>query len=417
MVSSACESQPRAMEPDPTPQYTVAAIERVPRTPPAILPRTPHPPIPATSPQATAPRVPAVLASLGSGHMAFVDARHGWTLGGAIPQPTGDCTRALWRTTDGGRSWQGLGLPFRANPCDLDTGAPPDRDVRGLLFASPQLGWAYGPSLYRTNDGGMTWTELPQPQPIVSLTLAGTRLLAVVGHCQVEVGVCPWRFLTSADQGDSWQPAPSQPGLHGPQVTVIWIDGRQGWLLSWGDREPYRALPSGDRTPADAQLLRTQDGGQTWAPLPTPCRDATTLPDGVLIDGASHVRLAVVDARHLWLLCGSGRSAGQQPKWLVTSADGGQSWSAPRPAPWVGYVTVLSAPTDQLAFLGLTRAGLARTRDGGQTWTGNQSLNVRDLGTPAVAFMDARHGWAIVPDVGVARTDDGGDHWDIIGLP
>ena len=68
---------------------------------------------------------------------------------------------SLWRSDDGGRTWQRMtnGLPDRRRPGPLGTGARPGQPQR--LYA--YVGTAIGPfrAFYRSDDGGDTWTQTP----------------------------------------------------------------------------------------------------------------------------------------------------------------------------------------------------------------------------------------------------------------
>ncbi len=61
-------------------------------------------------------------------------------------------TTKLWRSQDGGKSWTQLDWPQHAN-------------IGQLLFLDPQRGYAigWGPSVWRTRDGGQSWQEIPNP--------------------------------------------------------------------------------------------------------------------------------------------------------------------------------------------------------------------------------------------------------------
>src|SRR5690349_4184708 len=107
---------------------------------------------------------------------SFVDARRGWALVGG-----GTVTGTLYATTDGGATWMSVG----PTPFDGD-----------LVFGDAQHGWGRtgpnglgaggsfvhpGGALYRTADGGHTWTLVdplgigPRPSAPASTTAPETR--------------------------------------------------------------------------------------------------------------------------------------------------------------------------------------------------------------------------------------------------
>jgi hypothetical protein len=58
----------------------------------------------------------------------------------------------LWRSSDGGQSWTQLNWPV-------------DHNIEQLLFLDPQRGYAigWGPHVWRTADGGQSWHEIKVP--------------------------------------------------------------------------------------------------------------------------------------------------------------------------------------------------------------------------------------------------------------
>ncbi|WP_338065160.1 glycosyl hydrolase [Trinickia diaoshuihuensis] len=66
---------------------------------------------------------------------------------GFLPQIT-----KLWRSSDGGQTWTPLTWPE-------------DHDIEQLLFLDPQRGYAigWGPHVWRTADGGHSWREIEAP--------------------------------------------------------------------------------------------------------------------------------------------------------------------------------------------------------------------------------------------------------------
>ncbi len=140
------------------------------------------PPNPA--PMATAPlsfsgtAVPG-LAYSQLADLSWVSATDGWALA-AQPCASGTCAR-LARTTDGGVHWQPLPDP----PARLQDGTVDCSKVAcvsGVRFASPAVGYLYGPALLMTSDGGRTWREQQGPQ-VETLTIVGSQVYRVAyGH-------------------------------------------------------------------------------------------------------------------------------------------------------------------------------------------------------------------------------------------
>jgi len=253
-------------------------------------------------------------------YLQFLDPQTGWLV---VKQISGSnfSLGTLFRTEDGGDTWTQLSIPI---------GAP-------VRFVTPSVGWtAGGPAgaeLYQTQDGGQTWTRRaptsltsPQPQYLLpDFSDSQTGIFPVVttvdDHTQVE-------FHVTRDGGVTWQKSAQVPvGPAGTSsVPLSVIDGEHwmvvdpetqhltrvtaaspvainpqfpaaaqltsldmasaevGWALSTINRcshAPEAASGATRRTEGqcvqEMQLLRTQDSGQDWTPLPLPPTDATTL--------------------------------------------------------------------------------------------------------------------------------------------
>ncbi|MGH3009380.1 MAG: hypothetical protein ACRDLM_08255 [Gaiellaceae bacterium] len=116
---------------------------------------------------------PGVVANLDQ--VQFVDKRHGWisaTLDGDPNRPPID-TRpwAIERTMDGGRSWRVSWLPG----CGCDPGVLSFYDARhGYVLAADRLGRG-NPRLFWTNDGGASWQLVARPPHFGSITFIDRR--------------------------------------------------------------------------------------------------------------------------------------------------------------------------------------------------------------------------------------------------
>ena len=218
--------------------------------------------------------------------LTFVDARHGWLVGGAA-----DAVHVL-ATGDGGRTWSvtSLGssplLPLaRAADgtvlasIDCDERLPCDRG----LYRAESLGGSYvqvvpgefrfaalsesiglaveefdhvadgpPPRLWVSWDVGQTWTQTTEPCPdrvLGSATIvAGAALAAVCFEASPQEPRSEV-LVTSSDSGSTWQPHSSLPWTGDTPRIQLLPDG-SGWL-------------SGPRS----DLLETSDGGLTWQPF------------------------------------------------------------------------------------------------------------------------------------------------------
>lgn len=113
--------------------------------------------------------------SLGVSHMQFLNARDGWLLAGFGGQAMGSQGMDLYRSTGGGQTWRLVA--WAGSP----SGTIPLGGVKsGMSWLSPTTGWITGAVnaaqnfvyLYRTQDSGATWQQqslaLPSGQALVT---------------------------------------------------------------------------------------------------------------------------------------------------------------------------------------------------------------------------------------------------------
>src|SRR5439155_4134246 len=99
------------------------------------------------------------------------------TPGHCGPPVAADCT-SLAGTSTFGAGWYGVSAPV--------TGAPDgSAGVSQVRFLDLNNGWAYGPELWSTSDGGRRWhQEQTFGLRVTALETAGTRAFAVLASCQ-----------------------------------------------------------------------------------------------------------------------------------------------------------------------------------------------------------------------------------------
>jgi photosystem II stability/assembly factor-like uncharacterized protein len=366
-------------------------------TPPISL-TTPTPSAPQTTPtplaSPSATTTPTATPRPGGAPMqlidlAFADASHGWAIGSSCTQSS-TCPLQLRITTDGGRAWYAASAPQVQA-----LGGYPGWQVR---FVSAQVGWLYGPGLFRTTDGGQTWSDAGFGHAILSIAASGNSVWAVAADCNQ--GQCLRMTLyRSADQGSSWGRASAQPGTVGQAAQLIRVSDSTGWVLSW----------STSNASLDSALAVTHDGGQSWQRLVRPCAPETSIVDAgaALADGS------------LWIVCGGDHAMGQERKQVIVSHDGGVHWNFPPDAPTRGFVGELAVSGPSHAWLAAAGGPLYTSSNGGASWAtadaAGVSVGPNGPGVHAVVFVDSLHGWAAT-DHEVFWTSDGGAHWGHTGI-
>lgn len=116
------------------------------------------------------PVVHPALSLLVPTSVTFVSQTDGW-VSGALEVPGGTVAGGLGRTSDGGATWS-IEVPHPA----------PEGTVR---FADSTQGFSFGSEYQSTNDGGLTWQDLPSPGFITDLETSHGVVWALVRTCAI----------------------------------------------------------------------------------------------------------------------------------------------------------------------------------------------------------------------------------------
>lgn len=350
----------------------------------------------------------------------FVDASHGWAVGGRIVDS------GVYATTDGGKTWA-LQFSFPENTesgflsvefFDADHGwavgdvsAGYDGPRRGVVlttvdgganwtqhtlvdfypsavvFTDEMRGWAVGEGPHGgcvkvTSDGGATWaTEYTCPSWVLleSITAADATHAWAVGNEGT---------IVATSDGTTWVPQSSRTVVNLTDVTFSSVT--RGWAV--GD---------------EGTVLATVDGGGTW----------THQSAGAAFDYLEGVDFA--DAMHGWVVgYHSDLDSYGYPPIAYSTSDGGSTWVARS----FGAATPLRAVDFIDANVGWVTGELgafSTTADGGATWQtpglGNAFM------FSCIDVVDTDHAWAagscIEPNSGltggatIVATRDGGVTW------
>ena len=177
--------------------------------------------------------------------VSFIDAQRGWA---------GNFDGQIWRTNDGGSSWVLLSHP------QGDDGHDSLVCPKQISFIDENHGWVIGAfSIWRTEDGGKSWRRslsmgrvenvLWQPTH-VSLANQNLALVSATG------GI----VHRTTDGGRTWQSQKIIPGSS-DATDVLFINERTSWLAGF--------VSSTESDPG-TRLHRSDDGGQSWLPVPIP---------------------------------------------------------------------------------------------------------------------------------------------------
>ena len=271
-----------------------------------------------------------------------------------------------------------------------------------ILFMSESsgVGATSDGKYFRTTDGANSWTLVGDIQRAIQ---AFTFLDATIGFAVGDGGL----FLRTTDGGASW--TPKDLGVGANLRTVRCASAKLCVITT----------EKGD------QLVRTDDGGDTPAKLVTPSPDAIhaaafASPTQIVAGGAIG-STAVSDDAGLTFRPIGGRltgiynrvRAGGRPGAafapgdngsLARTVDGGKTWTRGNVATSEDVFDV-SFPSNEIGFALDVAGGLFRTDDGGATW---RTLDTGTTARPSAVLASSANVAVLVGPTGIRRSSDGG---------
>jgi photosystem II stability/assembly factor-like uncharacterized protein len=323
---------------------------------------------------------------------SFVSGTTGWLLGLAAP---GGTRIVLCRTADGGLHWSSVPAPPAPWPYRSSASGPlvstgPDA-VSQIVFADQRDGWAFGPGLWATHDGGAHWHLVGTSGASVTELAATSE--RVVGVFSRSAGTT-FAVYTSPVAGDAWRRV---PGLGGTGQAVRAVDlavsGDTGYVVS--DRA---ALPG---SPA-VLLTGPADGSARWQRYPLPC------------PGSMEVAVTAATGPGMVVAC-AGVGFHPTPARVYRSADGGRSWRRLAGLVLEDSVSSVSVAPDGTILVSGLYSGVLMSRGGGRSWhpvpAVDDSGAVQGGGGVTAVMVTDQLGFAVVTGDAFWLTHDGGRTW------
>jgi photosystem II stability/assembly factor-like uncharacterized protein len=273
-------------------------------------------------------------------------------LGAQIAFGAGDQAfpNAVLGTTDGGRQWRVVGrLPGQVDWLDFLSSR------RGYAVVSANISSGVGTSLiYRTSDGGVTWSLVGGGPPHLGGSLIGLTIFpngTGVTVAETENRVTPCALWSTRNGGVSWNRGARIPIQRGYGCAVVtasfpWSDGKLG--------------PGAIVEVSTHPVRETTDLGGSWYKTPNRPR-------------LGGIQLLSPSLQLGWTE-NFGNSGRTERIVLWWSKNGGRSWSTPDPKGQLlppgsnsGSPVTLSLAGPEVAWL-LAAGSAWRTVDGGRSW-------------------------------------------------
>ncbi|HJP65689.1 MAG TPA: hypothetical protein VKA30_05225 [Actinomycetota bacterium] len=315
---------------------------------------------------------------------------------GAVECGGNDCT-AVVGTTDGGSSWHALG----SLPAPL--GIEQKTGVTGIRFADALHGWAFEPSLWSTDDGGVTWQQEQPPGGRLVLALGGDAdgMYAVVSPC-------PYQYTNCGLPVTLWRTVPGS-GAWSQVLTLPPFSGFGEITIAATGPVAYVAVP----TPGsyDPDVLEVTLDGERWTARTDPCNKQ---------DGDYLSSVAPMAGKRVALLCQSDIGFGKANKRVLRSSDAAATTTPAGTMPLYGIITQLAASPKGTVVAATYSIGSWIYRNaGGETWTTPVDLGDGGMGWNDVTFVSNSvayviHGQASCCGGGpgeLVRSTDGGQTW------
>ncbi len=311
----------------------------------------------------------------------------------------------VWKTTDGGRSWESISDGYFGGSIGCVSVAPSDPNViyvgGGEKTVRGNVSYGYG--AWRSEDAGQTWKHIGLDK---SYFISRMRIdpnnpdivyAAVMGNLfapSTERGV-----FKSTDGGKTWRKtlyANDQAGA--VDLVIDPTNPRILYASTWYvKRTPY-SLDSGGE---GSGMWKSTDYGETW----TEITKNSGLPGGVW--GISGVTVSPRNGNRVWAIIENEKGG------VYRSDDGGKTWSklnddrALRQRAW--YYTRIYADTHDENTVYVVNVSYHKSTDGGRTYKASNAPH-GDHHDLWIAPEDPRR-MIIADDGGAQITYDGGETW------
>jgi photosystem II stability/assembly factor-like uncharacterized protein len=176
--------------------------------------------------------------------MNWISASRGWVLGTErCGAKYGNCRGSqVIGTINGGKTWHLVGK-LTASIRKIGQGGYGITEIR---FGTGKAGWAFGPDLYRTADGGKTWKRVRVPgagKQVLDLAVTATSVHVIASPCGIDAGICKGKLTGDGGAGFN---------------DISYVSNKVAWVVG----SPASMFP------AKGKLLKSTDAGRHWHFVP-----------------------------------------------------------------------------------------------------------------------------------------------------
>ncbi len=271
----------------------------------------------------------------------------------------------LYRSTDSGND-------FDATSSGLGAGSP----IRQIASGANGYLFAAAAGLYRSTDMGSTWFPYSDPGALYDLvpgSISTTGAIVLVGGQRAYGGA---EVDRSTDAGDTWNEVYAVTGSTSEEKWVsVFPIGPSGTVLACTS---YVINPSSSYSSSVYGLIRSTDGGITWAPL------------SVNLSKVPAVRGLVWNSR--------GKAFAATSAGVLSSADSGSTWTPVEGSLPTADIRCVTINRRDHIYAGTGSAGVFRSTNGGSSWdqitTGltDPVINTIAIDSDGFLFAGTEHG-------------------------
>jgi photosystem II stability/assembly factor-like uncharacterized protein len=281
-----------------------------------------------------------------------------------------------------------------------------------ISFISADTGW-YGNGagkLYTTTDGGMSWTKIwDQPGTFIralGFIDANVGFLGNVGTDYYPGVTDKQPLYKTTDGGKTWTPV-SAVGIE-KVAGICGIDILPQKRIYQGELTQSYIIHAAGRVGGPAAIMQSLDSGSTWSVIDL------SKQAGMILD------VKFLDAKTGFVCASSVSETGEGDALILRTSDAGKTWKEVYrsgrklencwkmnwPSRKIGYATVQSY--DEASDN--TKRVIVKTTDGGKSWKEMSLVTAAGVQEFGIAFLDEKRGWVGCKSGGY-ETRDGGKNW------